>query len=89
MKIFVHILIAMAILAFGSVAVLADGEITGPIIKVNGKNITVQTTDGPYDFDLTNYKGRQPKLGDRVTIWMGHRHVITKMEIKAGGDSKK
>jgi hypothetical protein len=84
MKTFVHILIAMAILAFGSVAVLADDEITGSIIKVNGKNITVQTTNGPYDFDLTNYKGRQPKLGDRVTIWM-HRHAITKMEIKADG----
>jgi len=27
----------MAILAFGSVAVLADDEITGSIIKVNGK----------------------------------------------------
>ena len=88
MKISVHILITMAILAFGSVAVLADDEITGPITKVNGRNITVQTSDGPYDFDLTNYKGRQPKLGDRVTIWM-HRHAITKMEIKAGGDSKK
>ncbi len=78
----------MAILISGSVAVLADDEITGSITKVNGRNITVQTSAGPYDFDLTNYKGQQPKLGDRVTVWM-RRHAITKMEIKAGGSSKK
>jgi hypothetical protein len=82
MKKLFHTLITMAILISGSIAVLADDEITGPITKANGTNITVQTSAGPYDFDLTNYKGRQPKLGDRVTIWM-RRHVITKMEINS------
>lgn len=89
MKTFVQILITMATLALGSVALGGPGgEITGPVVAAKGRNITVQTTDGPFDFDLTNYKGRQPKVGDRVTIWM-ERHVITKLEIEAAAGSNK
>ena len=73
----------MATMVLGNVAT-AD-EITGPVVAVNGRNITV-TGDGPFDFDLTNYTGRRPKVGDRVTVWLS-RHVVTKIEVKAAKSS--
>ena len=86
MKTFIYIFVIMATMVLGNVAT-AD-EITGPVVAVNGRNITVQTGDGPFDFDLTNYTGRRPKVGDRVTVWLS-RHVVTKIEVKAAGGSKK
>ena len=86
MKTIIYILLIVATMVLGSVAT-AD-EITGPVVAVNGRNITVQTGDGRFDFDLTNYTGRRPKVGVTVTVWL-ERHVVTKLEIKAAGNSKK
>ena len=70
-------------------------QITGRVVAVSRGNMTVQYEDGKggYKFDLTNYKGDRPKIGDTVTVWV-IRHfktpdVVTKIEVKAAGTSKK
>jgi hypothetical protein len=93
MKAFVYILFMMATLALGDDRP-AD-QITGRVVAVSRGNMTVQYEDGTggYKFDLTNYKGDRPKIGDIVTVWVV-RHfktpdVVTKIEVKAAGASKK
>src|SRR5437016_1058367 len=99
MKIFVQILITMATLALGSVA-LADENahvITGRVVELNDQNITIQSGKKRLEIvtpNTTKYIGR-PKVGDTVTVhytWAAHSRFdpdgyATKIEVKGAKSS--
>ena len=86
----------MATLALGNDRTDRPADlITGRVVAVSRGNMTVQYEDGKggYKFDLTNYKGDRPKIGDTVAVSV-IRHFktpdrVTKIEVKAAGASKK
>ena len=101
MKTFVHTLIIIATLAFGSVA-SADEKahvITGRVVELNDQNITVQSGKKRLEIvtpNATKYTGK-PKVGDTVRVYYttgDHARFdpdgeATKIEVIAAAGSKK
>lgn len=99
MKIFIHTLLTVAILALGEVA-SADEKahvITGQVVKLDEQNIFVQSGKERVE---VNYLGskytEKPKVGDTVTVHYtsGHHHyradpenIATNIEVKAAKHS--